>query len=520
VRLRYKENGIWRTAGDYTYTAWSITNTPEISSPVSGSTLSGTAEIFSLDNKGINFTNWYLRIGSSLGGNDIANRFAAVSANNITINGLPTDGRIVFVRLRYKQNGIWKTAGDYTYLSSMSIPTLVSSEAQQGIVDKDQYKHYKIHALAGETVKVDLYDMDADGDLYVQIGSAASATQFNCRSVNRRDDDDHAIDDSCSVTLNQNADVYIAVHAYHCINNVQYTIKSTINGSYGQIGSANVVVARPYPNSYPNIRIHHPDTWATEPTPVVIFAPGWSPGNYDKYKKLLDFIASHGYTAIYVENSAHRTEVDLEDRFAKYEGVISDFADKVDTTRIGVVGFSLGGGQSYYYLKRSIENGWGDNGKFIFAYDPMFAWAMSETDLNTLANANIVIFATGHTVQQQDPRILLNEFAFLTNTSIKKDYQLYLNLEHDSIYSENIIDEGEIVTSLDALMSYTFESDDKAYQRALNYGPRVPYTNPWSSGTQKVENEEGFYGETCGHDYEAPDAKKGIDYCLNYPKNY
>jgi M6 family metalloprotease-like protein len=118
VRLRYKENGVWKTAGDYTYTAFTTPNEPLITSPTSGSTLSGSSETFLLDNNGITFTYWYLRIGSTLGGNDIANRFASGSASSIFINNLPTDGSTVYVRLRYKENGVWKTAGDYTYIAS------------------------------------------------------------------------------------------------------------------------------------------------------------------------------------------------------------------------------------------------------------------------------------------------------------------------------------------------------------------------------------------------------------------
>ena len=113
VRLRYKQSGTWKTADDYTYIAGSLANVPLITSPSSGDVLSGSSETFILDNNSISLTNWYLRIGSSLGANDIANRFAAGSANSITVNNLPTNGSSVFVRLRYKQNGTWRTAGDY-----------------------------------------------------------------------------------------------------------------------------------------------------------------------------------------------------------------------------------------------------------------------------------------------------------------------------------------------------------------------------------------------------------------------
>jgi len=103
------------------------------------------------------------------------------------------------------------------------VTLLFSGIGKQGIADKDTYKHYKIYASAGDTVKVDLYDMDADGDLYVKIGSKASKTSVLCKSENSGKDVE-----TCSVTLEDNADIYMAVYAAKCIYNVQHTIKATI----------------------------------------------------------------------------------------------------------------------------------------------------------------------------------------------------------------------------------------------------------------------------------------------------
>ena len=121
VRLQYKEGGIWKIAGDYSYTAFSQVALPLITSPVSGSTFSGSIETFALDSNGIALTNWNLRVGTTVGSSDIANRFAGSTSNSITINGLPTDSSTLYVRLQYKEGGIWKIAGDYSYTASPQI---------------------------------------------------------------------------------------------------------------------------------------------------------------------------------------------------------------------------------------------------------------------------------------------------------------------------------------------------------------------------------------------------------------
>ena len=108
---------------------------------------------------------------------------------------------------------------------------LSSGRKQRGVADKGQYQHYIIHASAGDTVKVDLFNQDADGDLYVKVGETASNGSYDCHSTGGGKSDE-----SCSVTLDQDADVYIAVFAYRCVKTVRHTIKATIK-KYPPIGT-------------------------------------------------------------------------------------------------------------------------------------------------------------------------------------------------------------------------------------------------------------------------------------------
>ncbi len=182
VRLQYKEGGIWKLAGDYTYTASSPLTLPLITSPVSGSTLSGPTETFALNNNGIPLTNWYLRIGSTQGGNDIANRFANSSSNSITVNGLPTNSSTVYARLQYKENGVWKLAGDYTYTASspVSLPLITSPTSSSTLSGSTE-----IFALSNNGVSLTNW--------YLRVGSTVGANNI----ANR-----FATSSSNSITIN------------------------------------------------------------------------------------------------------------------------------------------------------------------------------------------------------------------------------------------------------------------------------------------------------------------------------
>ena len=119
--MRYKENGSWKTAADYIYAASGtvvVPTTPELSSPAQGSTLAGSSAVFELAANGVTIEKWNVRAGSSVGAKDYKLRTGDASTTSLTLNNLPTDGSTVYVRLRYKESGLWKTAADYTYTAS------------------------------------------------------------------------------------------------------------------------------------------------------------------------------------------------------------------------------------------------------------------------------------------------------------------------------------------------------------------------------------------------------------------
>ena len=95
-----------------------------------------------------------------------------------------------------------------------------------------------------------------------------------------------------------------------------------------------------------NEGIFYPSDRSTNnPTPVVFFLPGGFPSSYqNNYEPLLKFVASHGYTVIYVPNSLDEFDVFMENE-----------KDFLDMDNIGVIGHSVGGGKVFKILLDARE---------------------------------------------------------------------------------------------------------------------------------------------------------------------
>lgn len=123
VRLQYYFDGEWKFE-DFTYTAVDLV--PSLVSPVPGSTLAGSDVTFSWDSNGALVDDWMLYVGSSTGSSDLFNSGSlGAGATSVSVSGLPTDGRTLYVRLRYAFNAVWSTV-DYVYTAAVLAPELLS----------------------------------------------------------------------------------------------------------------------------------------------------------------------------------------------------------------------------------------------------------------------------------------------------------------------------------------------------------------------------------------------------------
>ena len=250
-----------------------------------------------------------------------------------------------------------------------------------------------------------------------------------------------------------------------------------------------------------------------EKVPVVFFASGWHSEAEDykhtDYSSLLNFIASQGYYVIYLRQGW------LNDRtFSLYQEALEQYADHIDTTRIGVLGHSLGGGNTFKILDYfSKEKGYGENGRFVMVIEGWYAWQMDKEDMKTLpSNTNLIMQQYGpggnNAANDTDPRIVLTEYYMLDSIpDDQKDYQVYADANHTYPYGDRDYSDMQIILKpLDALMEYTFKETPEAHDIALEQGTDDPYAD--GNGIQEVKPKDA-YGSKC----DGSDTHTNIDYC-------
>ncbi len=92
-----------------------------MTTPVPGSTLPGATVTFGWS-AGSGVTQYYLYVGNALGGNDVYSQSQGTNLS-VTVGGLPTDGRTLYVRL-WSMIGSWQFI-DYTYTAASASPAMM-----------------------------------------------------------------------------------------------------------------------------------------------------------------------------------------------------------------------------------------------------------------------------------------------------------------------------------------------------------------------------------------------------------
>lgn len=91
---------------------------PEITGPQPGSVFSGPDVTFTWTGHGAEVVEWQLFVGSKQGGKDLhASENMQPSRSTRTVRKLPTDGRPIWVQLRFRIGGVWQFL-DYRYTAA------------------------------------------------------------------------------------------------------------------------------------------------------------------------------------------------------------------------------------------------------------------------------------------------------------------------------------------------------------------------------------------------------------------
>lgn len=248
--------------------------------------------------------------------------------------------------------------------------------------------------------------------------------------------------------------------------------------AYGKMGNKTVQISQ-YSQDARAV-VYHPDTWGSAPTPVVFFGTGWGNTNHENYHTLLAFIASHGYSVVYVPDSGSYWS-----QFTKFDNIVNEFSAKLDTSKIGVLGHSSGGGITFKILEHMIANEYGKDGRFLLAMDPYFAQFMDKRNLNALNDTNVLFVQFGPSGNSTDARIPLTTYKLLSGENIDKNYMVLADdNDHGYPSRQNINNMQGLLQPLDALLRYTFVAQNDAHHVKALEGPGK--LDPYADAYQKV----------------------------------
>ena len=338
------------------------------------------------------------------------------------------------------------------------------------------------------------------GDSYEDAGATASDNKDGNLSndIVTNNPVNTAVADTYIITYN--VDDAAGNHASQVTRTV--TVNPVVSRAYGEAGNSTVAAAVIESVNGNSVIIMPEGVTSANPIPVVFFAPGFRNTNYTTYQTLLNFIASHGYAVIYAKDidgfSANSIMTHLREMVNN-----PAITPLLDTSRMGIIGHSSGGGHAFRILKEfSALEGWGTNGRFLLALEPWFAFDLTKEDMKSLpSNSRVVIQQYGeggnNAVNDTDPRIPLTEFYLLDSiANNQKDYQIVVDADHHYPYgSDNAYSAMQgILKPLDALMELTFKEnpDAGAQQIALEVGDDNPYNDGHGIQTVKLIRDYGY----------------------------
>jgi len=369
-------------------------------------------------------------------------------------------------------------------ITEPNIKTLTSGSSLFGIANKYTYKHYKIHASAGDKIKVDLLNMDADGDLYVNIGKPALNTRYNCKSTTNSSQYTDTSDEHCEVTLQHDATVYIAVYAHKCINTVEHTIKATIsdvpNGVYPPMDDGEYGISSGYGtwggNTFTEDNEIDGDLKYTilKPNvagklPVIFFIGGYNVA-YPAYSKLLEFIASKGNIVVYIDKEPIFNKNDFYiPVYNKIKQIVQHNNAIMDSNKMGLMGHSTGANVALWLGKKLYnDEHFGSQGRFISIFAPSYNW-VTHTELASIPADTKFIIMQGQDDRAEDPRIAATFMSKATSINPSEKALIFVyssngypanhSLSYTNSGHYNMLDALAINRTLDALMDYTFNGD-------------------------------------------------------------
>jgi Secretion system C-terminal sorting domain len=278
------------------------------------------------------------------------------------------------------------------------------------------------------------------------------------------------------------------------------------------------------------INIYHPAD-VTTPVPTLFYSHAYGGNDPENIIGVLNFIASKGYAVVFVPYQTLAT-VTVPERYANliagFRKAAQEHPEIIDTSKVGFLGHSFGGAASFGISHELFTNdGWGQEGRFIYALAQWYAYNLTNDNLNSYPDNTKVLVEVFNEDTTNDHRMAIDVFNHLGVASAEKDfvavpsstvngytYQAIHNLPNVSA-AFDALDYYAYYRLLDALIDYSFNGNTAGKNVALGHGSAeqvempgamanlVSYTNP------APQYPQGNYEFPCDNEEENP----RIAYC-------
>lgn len=262
---------------------------------------------------------------------------------------------------------------------------------------------------------------------------------------------------------------------------------------YGSDGAYSVAVQSfTNPNfSTQAIRVYYPSGIASH-VPTLFYSHAFGGNDPSNISGFLNFVAKKGYAVVFVPYQT--IGVTVEDRYNNLlQGFIKaarDYPNIIDTTKVGFVGHSFGGGavfaNSYYCFKRL---NWGTSGRFIFSMAQWYSYNMPQDSLTNFPLDVKLLSIVYDNDSTNDQRMANDVFNTINIPASEKDYLL---VKSDTIngyvYNANhvvpnnaaydALDYYAYYRLIDAMCDYVFNGNAAGKEVALGNGSASQVTMP------------------------------------------